>query len=79
MASKGSKRKDRSPSHVRETWWVAAHPIRGLACGFGADGGDMLRLYAELDRELIEDIKELNEDDQVSEWRAVRVSIEVMD
>ena len=63
---------------MKDYWWVAAHPEKGFGCGMGKDGGDMLRLYDELDGDLIYEIKELNEDDGPG-WRAVKVSIAVMD
>ena len=64
---------------MKDYWWVAAHPEDGFACGVGADGANMLRLYEELDSELIEDVKQLNEDQDKKGWRAVKVSIEVID
>lgn len=74
MASEGSKCEDGSETDVT-TWngWVAWHPEFGFAEGLGADGGGMLHIYDELDRELLDDIKELNEDDHTQGWKAVKV------
>jgi hypothetical protein len=57
--------------------WVAWHPDDGFAYGMGADGKFLLRIYEEIDKELIEDIEELNAD-YVSEgdepkWKAVKM------
>lgn len=60
-------------------WWIAGHEEDGLAWGLAADGGPMLRLYEELDRDLIDDIKDLNEDNPKKGWKAIRVKIEVID
>jgi hypothetical protein len=79
MASEGSERKSGSQTNVRSRWWVACHPKYGLGYGLAADGATMLRLYEDLDSELIEDIKQLNEEEDNGGWKAVRVMVEILD
>lgn len=79
MASEGSERKSGSQTNVRSRWWVAGHPKYGFWYGLGADGATMLRLYEEIDSELIEDIRLLNEDDGADGWKAIRIMVEILD
>jgi hypothetical protein len=66
---------------MTERWqgWCAWHPEEGFEEGMGADGGGMLRTYDELDSELVDAIKELNEDDPEKKWRAVKVVVTAED
>ena len=55
--------------------WAAIHPEHGFEEGMGADGGGMLRVYDDLDKELIDTVNNLNQDDPEKRWKAVKVKV----
>ena len=83
MASEGSEREDGSETNVtQQYWWVAAHEKHGFAIDAASwydDDSNIVRLYSELNNDLIEDIKDLNDSEDAGGWKAVKVTITVIE
>ncbi len=77
MASEGSERKSGSEIALEGQWlgWAAWHPKEGFAESMGWDGGGKLYVYDDLDRELLDDLKRLNEDDPDKRWIAIKIKV----